>query len=175
MKTKYLFIIAAIGIAVGIVTVIITNVKFKAPPPVAVSYNPYDAGIYSTGIIETYQLNGSNINIFPEVAARVTDIMVTNGQEVKKGMPLIALDDSVQAGIVEKDLAEIGYARASLVNVQQQLEKMQKAYSINPKSVRLLRVSMILMLHYWKNTFLPHLLMVLYLELFLQLVIMLIK
>jgi len=135
MKTKYLFIIAAIGIAVGIVTVIITNVKFKAPPPVAVSYNPYDAGIYSTGIIETYQLNGSNINIFPEVAARVTDIMVTNGQEVKKGMPLIALDDSVQAGIVEKDLAEIGYARASLVNVQQQLEKMQKAYSINPKSV----------------------------------------
>ena len=47
---------------------IIYNEKIKSQPPVAVSYNPYKTGVYATGIVESFQVNGSNINIYPEVS-----------------------------------------------------------------------------------------------------------
>jgi HlyD family secretion protein len=137
MKTKYLFLIATIGILAAIVSIVVYNQKVKVQAPLAISYNPYEAGIYATGIVESDQINGSNVNVYSEVSSKVTDIMVTNGQEIKKGTPLLALEDSVQRGIVEKDLAEIRYAQANLVDVQEQLDKIQKAYQINSKAVSL--------------------------------------
>ena len=135
MKTKLLFIIAGIGIIAGIISVFMYNQKIKVQPPLNVSYNPYTTGIYATGIVESYQTNGSNVNIYSEVSARITDIMVTNGQKIKTGEPLMALDDSVQRGVVEKDAADIRYAQANLTDVQDQLNKIQTAYQLNPKSV----------------------------------------
>ncbi len=135
MKTRVLFIIAIIGLIAGLTSVVVYNKKIKVQAPLAVNYNPYTAGIYATGIVESFQTNGSNVNIYSEVSSRITDIMVTNGESVTIGTPLMALDDSVQRGIVEKDAASIRYAKAELANAQDQLTKMQTAYRINPKSV----------------------------------------
>lgn len=135
MKIKPLFVVASAGILIGIISAIIYNEKAKPQPPIAVSYNPYKAGVYATGIIESFQINGSNINVYPEVAGRVTDIYVKDGERLKKNDPILAIDDSVQRELVAKDQASIRYAQASLVNVEQQLEKIKKSYSINPKSI----------------------------------------
>jgi HlyD family secretion protein len=135
MKIKSLVIIAIIGIFVGIVSVIIYSERNEPQPPVAVNYNPYVNGVYATGIVESFQPTGSNVNIYAEVSNRVTKIFITNGQKVKKNDPLLAIDDSIQREIVGKDLAQIQLDRANLVNVQDQLDKMQQSYRLNPKSV----------------------------------------
>lgn len=135
MNIKPLMILAGLGIMAGIASVIIYNEKPAPQPPVSVSYNPYEKGIYATGITESYQTNASNINIYPEVSGRVTDTLVQNGEIVKAGKPLFFIDSSIQEQMVNKDLAQIKYAKASLVNVQDQLEKIQAAYQLNQKSV----------------------------------------
>ena len=135
MKIKPLLILAGIGVFAGIASVIVYNTKLQHQTPVAVDYNPYEKGIYATGIIESYQVNASNINIFPEVSGKVTQIFAKDGLTVKKNTPLLAIDDTVQREIVAKDNAGISLARANLVNVQQQLEKIEKAYKIDSKSI----------------------------------------
>lgn len=135
MKIKLLFILAGIGIILGIISVIVYNEKIKSEPPVSVSYNPYTAGIYATGIIESHQLNGSNINIYPEVAGRVTKVFVKDNVTIKKDSPIFAIDDSVQKEIVAKDEGSIRYASANLINVEQQFEKINKSFLLNPKSI----------------------------------------
>ena len=135
MNIKPLFVVACLGIAAGIISVIVYSEKNPPQPPVAVSYNPYDSGVYATGIIESYQPTGSNVNIFAEVSNRVTELFVENGQVLKKGDPMLAIDDSVQKQVVAKDLAQITLDKANLVNVEDQLNKIKKAYSLNKKSV----------------------------------------
>ncbi len=135
MKIRILLIIATLGIIVGIISAIIYNERNAVQPPIAISYNPYEKGIYATGIIESYQPTGSNMNIYAEVSNRVTKIYVKDGQKVKKNDPILAIFDLVQREIVEKDLAQIELNKANLINVQEQLDKIQKSYLINPKSV----------------------------------------
>lgn len=135
MKIKLLFIIAIVGILIGILSIFIYNEKIVTQPPVAASYNPFQSGVYASGIVESYQPTGSDTNIYPEVAGRVVRLFVKEGQSLKKGMPILAIDDSVQRQIVEKDIAQIRYEKASLVNVQQQLAKIEKSYAIDPQSV----------------------------------------
>lgn len=135
MNIKPLVIIACLGILIGIISVIVYNEKNEPQPPVAISHNPYDNGVYATGIVESFQPTGSNVNIYAEVSNRITQIFVTNGQILKKDDPILAIDDSVQREVVEKDLAQIKMDEANLVNVQEQLDKIQKSYRLNPKSV----------------------------------------
>lgn len=135
MKANRFFIIAALGIIAGVVSVIVYNQGIQVQPPIAVSFNPYEAGVYATGILESDQENGSNVNIYSEVSSRITDILVNNGEKITKGAPLIKLDDSVQQGIVEKDLASIRYYEANLFDLKEQLFKIQTSYELNPKSV----------------------------------------
>lgn len=160
-NTKFFFILATIGILFGLISVYIYSAKGKSFPPRAISYNPYTTGIYASGIIESYQNNGENINIYPEVAGKVTKIFVTDGQTVKQGAPLLAIDDAVQKEIVAKDAAQaqaalatleqlratprkedldvitaqVNYAQATLKNAQDQLAKIRKAYALNSKSI----------------------------------------
>lgn len=135
MKIKWLIIIACIGILAGLISVIVYNERNQPQPPISVNFNPYENGIYATGIVESYQPTGSNANIYPEVSNRVTKIYVTNGQTLKKGDPILAIDDSVQREVVGKDLAQTVLDKANIVNVQKQLDKLQTAYSLDPKSV----------------------------------------
>jgi HlyD family secretion protein len=135
MNLKTLFAIAIIGILAGLFSIYFYNEKVKPQSPVAINYNPYEKGIYATGIVESSQPQGSNVNIYPVVSERVTAIFVKDGQILTQGQPILAMDDSIQREIVVKDAAQIQFERASLVNVQQQLDKFNKSYTLNPKSV----------------------------------------
>lgn len=135
MNIKTLFIIACIGIVTGISSVIIYNEKVKPESPITINYNPYEKGVYATGIVESHQPTGQNINIYPEVSGAITAVFAREGESLKKGEPILRLDDSIQKEIVAKDAAQIRYEQASLVNLKEQLNKTHKSYLIDPKSV----------------------------------------
>ena len=162
MRNRILFFLSAIGILAGLVSAYIYGIEKKPQPPVFnPASNPYAKGVYSVGIIESYQTNGENINIYPEVPGTVTEILVSEGEIVRKGKPLLTVDDSVQKATVEQlksqseaalalleelkaqprkenlqvAKAQVEYASASLKSAQDQFEKQRKSYELNPKSV----------------------------------------
>ena len=162
MRNKVIFALSIIGILAGIVSAYIYGMHKKPQPPVFnPAPNPYAKGIYTNGIIESYQNNGANINIYPEVSGAVTKILVSEGQIVRKGIPLLIMDDSVQKAISEQQKsqseaalalleelkaqprkenlevtkAQVESASASLKSAQDQLDKQRKSYELNSKSV----------------------------------------
>ena len=162
MKNKMVFIISAIGAVGGIAAAILSGITEPALPP---AYNPaaspYPSAIYAEGIIESAQTSGENINIFPEVAGTVKEILVSEGQQVKAGQPLLLIDDSIQRATSEQQGAsaeaaatllrelkaeprkenldvvdaQVVAAEASLKTAQDTLQKDQAAYEIDPRSV----------------------------------------
>jgi len=162
VRNKIIFALSIIGILAGIVSAYIYGMQKKPQPPVFnPASNPYAKGVYSVGIIESYQTNGENINIYPEVPGTVTQILVSEGETVRKGKPLLTVDDSVQRATVEQlksqaeaalalleelkaqprkenlevAKAQVEYAGASLKSSQDQFEKQRRSYELNPKSV----------------------------------------
>lgn len=162
MRNKVLFSLSIMGIIIGIVSAYIYGIEKKPQPPVfSPASNPYTKGIYANGIIESYQANGENINIYPEVPGVVTRILVSEGQNVRQGMPLLILDDSVQRATAEQQKsqaeaalalleelrvqprrenlevakAQLEFASASLKSAQDQLDKQRKSYELDPRSV----------------------------------------
>ncbi|MDR3606211.1 MAG: biotin/lipoyl-binding protein [Oligoflexia bacterium] len=159
---KPLFVLAGIGVIAGIAAAYYYSLEKPAEPPVFnPAPNPYARGIYANGIVESFQTNGENINIYPEVGGTVTKILVAEGQPVRAGSPLLQLDDSVQRATAEQlksqadaalavleelkaeprketlevSIAQVDAARASLRNVHDQLRKVKDSYRIDPKSV----------------------------------------
>ena len=131
------------------------------PPAFNPATNPYPNGIYAEGIVESDQPSGENINVYPEVSGTVKQILVAEGQEVKKGTVLLVIDDSIQRATVEQlqsqaqaaftlldelkaqprketlDVAEaqVVSAQAALKTAQDELDKQQAAYELDPKSI----------------------------------------
>ena len=162
MRNKILVALAILGVVAGLMSAYISGSRKKPlAPAFHPAQNPYAHGIFATGIVESYQPNGSNINIFPEVPGTVTRIMVSEGAQVTKGAPLVQLDDSVQKATVQQQKAQaeaalamlmelkaqprpenlrvskaqVDYAAASLQTARDSLEKVQQSYALNPKSV----------------------------------------
>jgi len=162
VRNKLLFALSAIGILAGLAgAVIYSREKAPQPPVFSPAANPYAKGIYANGIIESYQTNGANINIYPEVSGTITQILVAEGQTVRQASPLLTIDDSVQRALVEQQKsqaeaaralleelkaqprkenldvvkAQLALARANLKSAQDQLDKQRKSYELNPKSV----------------------------------------
>lgn len=162
MKKKMIFIISSIGIFGGIVTAIYSAIAQPALPPVFnPAANPYSSAIYAEGMVESVQASGENINIYPEVPGTVKEILVTEGQKVRKEMPLLLIDPSIQRATTEQqksaaqaahamleelkaeprketlDVAEaqVVSAQAALKTAQDELNKQQAAYEIDPKSI----------------------------------------
>jgi len=162
MKNKLLFALSAIGILAGVVGAFIYSREIGPQPPVFnPAANPYAKGIYANGIVESYQTNGANINIYPEVSGTITQVLVAEGQTVRQGSPLLTIDDSVQRAVVEQQKsqaeaaralleelkaeprkenldvakAQLGLASASLKSAQDQLDKQRKSYELNPRSI----------------------------------------
>lgn len=162
MRNKILFSLSIIGILVALVSAYIYGIEKKPLPPVfSPASNPYAKGIYANGIIESYQTHGANINIYPEVPGTVVKISVAEGESVRRGTPLLIMDDSVQratagqlkaqaeaAGALLEGLkaqprkenleiskAQVEFADAGLKTSQDQLDKLRKSYELNPKSV----------------------------------------
>jgi len=143
MRNKLLVMFAILGILAGIVSAYVYNIKQKPQPPAFVpASNPYEKGIYANGIIESYQTSGENINIFPEVPGTIIKVLVSEGQHVTLGMPLLEMDDSLQRATVaqqdaqdESAKAQVELAKASLKSLQDSLDKLKRSYDLDPKSV----------------------------------------
>ena len=164
MKNKILFIVALAGIALALYSAHVYSQQPPAQPPVFnPAPNPYANGIYANGIIESFQTEGENINIYPEVSGPITRILVAEGQKVKKGTPLLTIDESVQRATAEQQksqaeaalalldelkaqprpetldvaAAQVVSAKATLKSARDTLDKQQRSYALDPQSVSL--------------------------------------
>ncbi len=136
MRNKLIFILAFVGVLIGLVSAYIFGIEKKTQPPAFTpASNPYSKGIYASGIIESYQTSGANINIYPEVPGTVRHINVSEGAIVKKGAPLVQIDDTVQRATVEQQKAQVELAEASLKNTRDQFDKLKKSHEMEPLSV----------------------------------------
>ncbi|MGO9061858.1 MAG: HlyD family secretion protein [Candidatus Binataceae bacterium] len=162
MKPRLELLLAFVGLTAGLIGAYIYGLHAAPQPPAFnPAANPYAKGIYAEGIVESYQNNGENINIFPNVSGTIVNIPVHEGQWVRKGTVLMRFDDSVQRATVaqlkaqaeaahamleelraepryetfEVSKAQVMYARAQLKNAQDELAKQEASYQLNPKSV----------------------------------------
>ncbi len=162
MRNKVIFIVAGIGVLVGVISAFIFSRQAPAQAPAFTpAANPYGKGIYAEGIVESNQGHGENINIYPEVSGAVTQILVGEGQQVRQGAPLLTIEDSVQRGTVEQlhaqadaalalldelkaeprketleiSRAQVEFAAASLKTAQDTYEKQKRSFELDPRSV----------------------------------------
>ncbi len=162
MRNRLLFIISAFGLVLAVVSALIFSQQPAAERPVFnPAANPYAKGIYADGIVESEQAQGENINIYPEVSGPITQVLVAEGAKVRKGDPLLTIDDSVQRATAEQQnaqaeaalrmlnelkaeprpetldvaAAQVDNAKATLKNARDQLEKQQRSYDLDPRSV----------------------------------------
>lgn len=136
MRNKIIFILAFVGLLIGLVSAYIFGIEKKPMPPAfKPASNPYANGIYAEGIVESFQTSGANINIYPEVPGTIKRILVSEGEITKKGTPLILLDDAVQRATCEQQMAQVELASASLKSTQDQLDKLRKSYDMDSRSV----------------------------------------
>jgi len=159
---KLLFALSFLGLLAGCVVAYVSGItQPPLPPAFSPATNPYSNGIYAEGMIESDQPSGENVNVYPEVSGTVKQIPVAEGKEVKKGTILLLLDDSIQRATAEQLLsqaqaaaslleelkaqprkenmdvaeAQVLSAQASLKTTQDELDKQETAYDVNPKSI----------------------------------------
>jgi len=121
MRNKLLFALVGIGILVAVASAYVYARPPKPQSPVfQPASNPYPQGIFANGIVESYQANGENINIYPEVSGVVREILVAEGASVKQGAPLLVIDDTVQRAIVGQQRAQVEAAAALLQELKAQ-------------------------------------------------------
>ena len=162
MRNRILFLISATGLLLALVSAYIFGEQPKLQPPLfQPAANPYTRGIYSEGMIESAQAQGSNINIYPEVPGPITEVMVAEGQKVHKGDALLSIDDSVQRATAEQQrsqaeaalamlnelraepraetlavaAAQVENARAALKSAADTLAKQERSYEMDARSV----------------------------------------
>lgn len=130
MKSRSVFILAIVGLIMGLGAAWLFGLERKPPPPAfAPVTNPYPDAIYANGIIESEQAGGANIPVYPEVAGRIIQVLVAEGQQVKAGAPLLVLDDAVQRASTEQARlqAESAQAQLSQLKAQPRPEALQVA------------------------------------------------
>ncbi|MEI6002838.1 biotin/lipoyl-binding protein [Paraburkholderia bengalensis] len=162
MKQRLLFLAALLGFLGSVVAAWVYGIQQPPQPPVFdPASNPYAHGVYATGIVESDQPAGANINVYPDVSGAATNVLVHDGDTVQRGQPLLTIDDSVQRATVAQlaaqadaaqsildelraqprpealhvASAQVGAASANLKMAQDQFDKQRRAYDIDPKAV----------------------------------------
>ena len=162
MRNRIIIALSAAGILLGLIGAYIFGISRKAQPPVFQPVSsPYPTAIYASGIIESDQGSGSNINIYPEVSGRIAQVLVKEGQQVTADMPVLTLDDSVpRASAAQLQLqsdaaysllqelkaeprpenlaiaqAQVVQAEANLKTARDQYDKDRASYDIDPRSI----------------------------------------
>jgi HlyD family secretion protein len=162
VRNKVLFALSILGIIAGLVSAYLYGVERKPQTPVFnPAPNPYAQGIYANGIVESYQAQGENINVYPEVPGTIAKILVAEGQRIERDTPMLMLDDSVQRATVEQlksqaeaahalleelkaqprkenlevAKAQVELALANLKTAQDQRDKQRRSYELDPKSI----------------------------------------
>lgn len=164
MRNKILFFASAAGLLLAMASAYLFSQQPKAQPPLFnPAANPYANGVYTEGMIESEQAQGENINIYPEVTGPITQVLVSEGQEVHRGDALLTIDERIQRATAEQQqaqanaalamlnelkaeprpetlqvsLAQVDNARASLKMAEDTLAKQQRSYDLDPRSVSL--------------------------------------
>ena len=162
LPSRNIVFLAIGGVLIALLVAFLLNRPIKPQPPAfEPAANPYARAIFANGIIESDQTSGENINVYPEVSGRVVATMVHEGEVVRAGQPLIAIDDSVQrATTLQQQLqaqaalaqlnelkaeprretltiaiAQLDVARANLDTLAHQRDKLQASASLDPRSV----------------------------------------
>jgi len=136
MRNKLLIGIAILGTLLAVGSAYISGIPAKPQPPAfKPASNPYAKGIYANGIVETAQTSGENINVYPEVSGTVVKILVTEGQHVQAGTPLLMLEDSVQRSTTASAKAQIDVAKATYKTLHDQFSKLKASWELDPRSV----------------------------------------
>lgn len=143
VSVRILFAIALSGLLAGLISAYVSAQPVPAQPPAFTpAANPYPEGIYAQGIVESAQSHGENIAIFPEVSGPVTRLFVSEGARVRKGDPLVSIDDSIQRQTtaqleaqVKVAEAQIANARANLKTASDTLAKQEDSFARDPQSV----------------------------------------
>ena len=155
-------ILAGAGVVVAIIVAFQLNRPVKPQPPAfQPAANPYAQAIFANGIIESDQASGENVNIFPEVSGPVVTTFVREGQAVRAGQALFAIDDSVQRATAEQQrllaqgaqallrelkaeprretlaiaVAQRDQAKANLVELVHQRDKLEASAALDARSV----------------------------------------
>jgi HlyD family secretion protein len=159
---KVIFLVSLLGLLAASALAYVSTIT---EPPLAPAFkpatNPYANGIYANGILESDQPSGSNITVYPEVAGTVTKILVSEGDTVHAGTPLLLIDDSIQRATVgqlqaqakaaftvlqqlraqprpetlQVAEAQLVSAEASMKTADDTLQKQRAAFDRNPKAV----------------------------------------
>ena len=80
MEVKWLYALAGLGFAVALGGAFVFGQQPQPQPPVFnPAANPYSDGIHANGVIESFQADGANVNIYPEVSGPITWILVAEG------------------------------------------------------------------------------------------------
>jgi HlyD family secretion protein len=115
MRNQVIFTAVALGVVGAFASAYVYAVPSKPLPPVFnPAPNPYADGIYANGIVESSQANGENVSLYPEVPGVVTRVLVTEGQSVAAGTPLVTIDDSIQRATAEQQKSQAEAAKAVL-------------------------------------------------------------
>jgi len=159
---KLIFLMSFIGLLGGCVVAYVSGITQPAlPPAFNPATNPYANGIYAEGMVESVQTSGENTNMYPEVPGTVKQILVAEGQEVRKGAPLLLIDDSIQRATTaqQKSAAQAAHAmleelkaeprkenlditeaqvvsaQAALKTTEDEVNKQRAAYELDPRSI----------------------------------------
>jgi HlyD family secretion protein len=162
MSSRHFLTLAAGGVLLAFVVAFLLNRPHPPQPPAfQPAANPYPHAIYANGIIESEQASGSNVNVLPEVSGPVVQVLVREGQAVRAGQPLFAIDSSVQAATTEQlrlqaeaaratlaelkaeprretldiSLSQLTQAEANLKTLADQRDKLQRSVELDPRSV----------------------------------------
>ena len=131
---KLLFALSFFGLLAGCVVAYMSAItQPPLPPAFSPATNPYPQGIYANGIIESDQPSGENINVYPEVSGTVKQILVAEGQEVKKGALLLQIDDSIQRATTQQ-LESQAQAASTLLN-ELKAEPRKETLDVNEAQV----------------------------------------
>jgi HlyD family secretion protein len=121
MRHRILFAAAIAGFIASVIAAWVFGVQQAPQPPVfQPAANPYEHGVYATGIVESDQPAGANVNIYPDVGGAVTRLYVHDGDRVKAGDVLLTIDDSVQRANAQQLAAQANAAQALLEELQAQ-------------------------------------------------------
>lgn len=118
-SSRNLLFLSSIGVVLALIVAFLLNRPHNPQPPAfQPAANPYAHAIYAEGIVESDQGSGENINVLPEVSGPVTGIFVKEGDAVRAGQPLFAIDDSVQRQTTGQERLQAQAASASLAELK---------------------------------------------------------
>lgn len=121
MRNRIIFTLSIAGVIAGLVAAWLFGIERRAQPPVFKPVSsPYASAIYANGIVESEQAGGSNVTVYPEIAGRVTRVLVREGQQVAAGTTLLVLDDGVQRASTEQARLQAEAARSLLAELKAQ-------------------------------------------------------